>query len=144
MIKGNKTLSGTWGELWVDGEKIFEFTKIELKVTANREDVQIGLDVDSKITGLKGEGSYTVKKVYTRAKSVLDSWKKGKDVRCQIIAKLGDPDAVNSQIERWSVANVWHNEIPVVNWEKGGIIEEEMTIGFTPGDMTNLDEIKAN
>ena len=64
-IRGNKTLSGTWGELWVNGEKIFEFSKIELKVTANREDVQLGIDVDSKITGLKGEGSYTVKKVYT-------------------------------------------------------------------------------
>ena len=50
-IRGNKTLSGTWGELWIDGEKIFEFSKIELKVTANREDVQIGIDVDSKITG---------------------------------------------------------------------------------------------
>ena len=47
-IRGNKTLSGTWGELWIDGEKIFEFSKIELKVTANREDVQIGIDVDSK------------------------------------------------------------------------------------------------
>lgn len=45
-------------------EKIFEFSKIELKVTANREDVQIGIDVDSKITGLKGEGSYTVKGLY--------------------------------------------------------------------------------
>ena len=33
-IRGNKTLSGTWGELWIDGEKIFEFSKIELKVTA--------------------------------------------------------------------------------------------------------------
>lgn len=63
-IRGNKTLSGTWGELWIDGEKIFEFSKIELKVTANREDVQIGIDVDSKITGLKGEGSYTVKGLY--------------------------------------------------------------------------------
>lgn len=42
-IRGNKTLSGTWGELWIDGEKIFEFSKIELKVTANREDVQIAL-----------------------------------------------------------------------------------------------------
>ena len=77
-IRGNKTLSGTWGELWIDGEKIFEFSKIELKVTANREDVQIGIDVDSKITGLKGEGSYTVKKVYTRQKR---SWKAGRRVR---------------------------------------------------------------
>ncbi len=143
-IRGNRILSGTYAEVWVDGEKIFEVSKIELKVTANREDVQIGLDVDSKITGLKGEGSYVVKKVYTRAKAVLEKWKKGSDVRVQIIAKLQDPDAVNGQIERWSVDNVWHNELPVVNWEKGGIVEEEVSIGFTPSDLTNLDEIKAS
>ena len=121
-IRGNKTLSGTWGELWIDGEKIFEFSKIELKVTVNREDVQLGIDVDSKMTGLKGEGSYVVKKVYTRAKSALEKLKKGIDVRSEIIAKLEDPDAVGGQIERWSCDNVWHNEIPVVNWEKGVII----------------------
>lgn len=142
-MRGNQTLTGAWGEVWVDGDKIFELSKIELKVTANREDVQLGLDVDSKITGLKGEGSYTVKKVYTRAKAILESWAKGKDVRCQIIAKLADPDAVNGQIERWSVDNVWHNDLPVVNWEKGGPIEEEYTIGFTPSDLKNLDEITA-
>ncbi len=143
IIRGNRTLTGSWGELWIDGEKVFEMSKIELKVTPNREDVQIGIDVDSKITGLKGEGSYTVKKVYTRTKAILESWAKGKDVRCQFIAKLKDPDAVNGQIERWSADNVWHNELPVVNWEKGGIIEEEISIGFTPSDLTNLDEIRA-
>lgn len=140
-IKGNKTLSGTWGELWVDGERIAEFSKVSLKVTANREDVQIDLDVDSKMTGLKGEGSYTVKKVFTRAKGILENWKKGMDVRADIIAALKDPDAVDGQVERWSCGNVWHNELPVVNWEKGGIIEEEMTIGFTPSDMQNLDAV---
>ena len=140
-IRGNKTLSGTWGELWIDGEKIFEFSKIEMKVTANREDVQIGLDVDSKITGLKGEGSYTVKKVYTRAKAIVEKWQKGQDVRCSLIAKLQDPDAEGSQVERWACDNVWHNDLPVINWEKGGIIEEEVTIGFTPSDLQNLDAV---
>lgn len=77
-IRGNKTLSGTWGELWIDGEKIFEFSKIELKVTANREDVQIGIDVDSKITGLKGEGSYTVKRFIPGQRR---SWKAGRRER---------------------------------------------------------------
>ena len=103
--------------------------------------MQLGIDVDSKMTGLKGEGSYVVKKVYTRAKSALEKLKKGIDVRSEIIAKLEDPDAVGGQIERWSCDNVWHNEIPVVNWEKGGIIEEEQTIGFTPSDLQNLDAI---
>lgn len=142
-IRGNKVLTGTWGELWINGEKIFEFSKISFKVTANRETVQIGIDEDSKIVGLKGEGSYTVKKVYTRAKEVLESWQKGKDVRASIIAKLEDPDASGGQIERWSCENVWHNELPVVNWEKGAIVEEEVTIGFTPTDLKNLDAIAA-
>ena len=97
-IKGNKTLSGTWGELWVDGERIAEFSKVSLKVTANREDVQIDLDVDSKMTGLKGELSVTLKKVYTRYNAVFENWKKGIDQRSQIITKLADPDAVGGQI----------------------------------------------
>ena len=62
IIRGNRTLSGSWGELWIDGEKVFEMSKIELKVTPNREDVQIGVDVDSKMTGLKGELSITKEK----------------------------------------------------------------------------------
>lgn len=141
MIRGNKTLSGTWGELWINGVKCFEFSKIEIKVTVNREDVQIGLDIDSKMTGLKGEGSFTVKKVYTRAKTILESYTKGEDVRSQIITKLSDPDAVGKQQERWAVDNLWFNEVPVVNWEKGGIIEEETPFGFTPTDLQNLDKI---
>ena len=55
-----------------------------------------------------------------------------------------------SMLVRWSLSlmegstrcdNVWHNEIPVVNWEKGGIIEEEVSIGFTPSDLQNLDAV---
>ena len=82
-IKGNKTLSGTWGELWVDGERIAEFSKVSLKVTANREDVQIDLDVDSKMTGLKGELSVTLKKVYTRYNAVFENWKRASTSGCR-------------------------------------------------------------
>ena len=54
-LRGNRTLTGTWGEIWVDGELIAELSKIEVKVSANREDVQLDIDVDSKMTGIKGE-----------------------------------------------------------------------------------------
>ena len=52
-VRGNQTLTGAWGELWIGGEKVFELKKIEAKITANRSDVQLGIDVDSKVTGLK-------------------------------------------------------------------------------------------
>lgn len=139
--RGNKTLAGTHAEVWVDGQKIWEVSKITQKVTANREDVQLDMDVDSKITGLKGEFTLVVKKVYTRYAAVLEKWQKGIDLRSQIIANLADPDAVGVQSERYSTDNCWFNELPLVNWEKGGIIEEEVSGGFTPSDMINLDKI---
>ena len=42
-LRGNRTLTGTWGEIWVDGELIAELSKIEVKVSANREDVQLDI-----------------------------------------------------------------------------------------------------
>lgn len=140
--RGNNTLAGTWGEVWMDGEKAFLLQKIEQKVEANREDVQVGLDVDSKLVGLKGSGTLSVKKVYTRARKILESLAAGKDVRSQIIAKLGDPDAVDGQMERWSTDNVWWNTLPVISWETGSPVQEEFEFGFTPSDMKCLDEIK--
>lgn len=142
-IRGNKTLSGTWAEVWIDGDKIFEVSKIEQKITANREDVQFGIDVDSKITGLKGEFTLTVKKVYSRYVEIFEDWKKGIDKRVQIISKLQDPDAVGGQIERYATDNCWFNDLPMVGYEKGGIIEQEVTGGFTVTDMQVLDTIKS-
>ena len=142
-LRGNRTLAGTWGEIWVDGELIAELSKIEVKVSANREDVQLDIDVDSKMTGIKGEFTLTIKKAYTRYNQVLESWKKGVDLRSQIITKLADPDATNGQQERYSIDNCWYNDLPMVAYEKGGLIEEEATGGFTPSDMVNLDAISA-
>lgn len=140
-VRGNRVLSGTWGEVWIDGDKIFELSKIEMKITANREDIQFDLSVDSKITGLKGEFTLGVKKVYSRYTAVFEDWKKGIDKRVQIITKLQDPDAAKGQIERYATDNCWFNELPMVNYEKGGIIDEEISGGFTPSDMLNLDKI---
>ena len=64
-IRGNKVLSGTWGEIWVDGVPIIEFKKIEAKVSANREEVQMGIDIDSNIRNIRCESfsSYEKKKI---------------------------------------------------------------------------------
>lgn len=140
-LRGNRTLTGTWGEIWVDGELIAELSKVEVKVSANREDVQLDIDVDSKMTGIKGEFTLTIKKAYTRYNKVLESWKKGVDLRSQIITKLADPDAVGGQQERYSADNCWFNDLPLVNMEKGAVIEEEVSGGFTPSDLVNLDKI---
>lgn len=142
QLRGNQVLTGTYGELWIDGLKVLEFKKVEVKVSTNREDVQIGISVDSKMTGIKGEVTVTTNKVYSRYFDIVDKYKSGKDVRSQIITKLADPDTVGGQQERYSIDNVWWNDLPVFSAEKGAIIEEEITGGFTPSDLVNLDKIK--
>ena len=142
MLRGNQHASGTWGELWIDGIAILEFKKVEAKVSANREDVQVGIDMDSKMTSLKGEINVTVNKVYSSYNEVLKNYTSGKDVRSQVVTKLKDPDSPNAQMERWSFDNVWWNDIPLFIAEKGALIEEELTGGFTPSDAVNLDAIK--
>lgn len=140
---GNKVLSGTWAQVWLDGELCYECKKIEAKVSVQREDVQMGLDIDSKMTGLKGEGSMTITKVYSRFEDVRKAYIAGKDIRSQIIAKLADPDTHGGQQERYSIENVWFNELPLIGWEKGAVVEEEAGFGFTPSDMQNLDRIRS-
>ena len=139
-LKGNKTLSGTWAEIWYNGFKIAEATKIAAKVTVNREDVQIGMDVDTKITGQKGEGTLTLVKAFTRFEDVRRDISKGKDPRGTIITKLKDPDATGGQTERYQIGNVAFSEFGL-EWEKGAVVTQEYPFAFTPSDMVLLDEI---
>lgn len=139
--KGEKVLTGSWAEVWIDGDKIFECNKVEMKITANREDVQIGMDVDSKVTGYKCEFNLGLNRVYSRYTDILTQWQKGHDKRVQIITKLADPDAVKKQIERYSFDNCWFNDIPIVSYEVSGKCTQEVSGGFTLSDMQILDKI---
>ncbi|CAL7909347.1 PF09393 family protein [Fusobacterium necrophorum subsp. funduliforme ATCC 51357] len=142
IIRGNQTISGAYGTLWLNNEKVMELKSVEAKVTAERTDVQLGLSIDSKITGLKGEGSITVDKVYTRGKKLLEDWLKGKDTRSRIVTSIQDPDAVGKGEERVSIDNVWFNAIDLAKFTRGEVVEEELPFGFTPEDVKYENAIK--
>lgn len=142
ITRGNQTISGAYGTLWLNNEKVMELKSVEAKVTAERTDVQLGLSVDSKITGLKGEGTITVNKVYTRGKKLLEDWLKGKDTRSRIVTSIQDPDAVGKGEERVSIDNVWFNAIDLAKFTRGEIVEEELPFGFTPEDVKYENAIK--
>ncbi len=140
-MKKLKALTGTFGEVWIDGDKVGILKKIEAKIVINREDVQIGLDLDSTMTGLKGEYNLTLSKLSSRWLKYADKIKRGEDVRIEIMAKLKDPNAKDGAIERYSISDAWFNELPLVNYEVGALIEEEISGGFPPSKMINLDKI---
>lgn len=141
-IKGYHTIAGAHGTLWIDNEKIAEFSKVNAKVIPDRKDVQLGLSVDSKIVALKGEGSITLEKVYSRGKKIAEKLIKGHDPRVRIVTNLADPDTPGKQEERISLDNVWFNSIDLINITKGEIVEEEYPFGFTPEDLAYENDIK--
>ena len=140
-IRGNRTLSGTWAQVWWNGFKVLEVSKITAKVTVNREDVQLGLDVDSKITGWKGEGTISMIKAFTRFEDVRQEIARGHDPRGTIITKLKDPDATGGQTERYQIGNVAMSEFGF-EYEKGAVVKQEVPFSFTPSDMINLDAVQ--
>lgn len=139
-IRGNKALSGTWAEVWWNGFKILEVNKITAKVTVNREDVQLGIDIDTKITGWKGEGTISLIKAFTRFEDVRQEIARGRDPRGTIITKLKDPDATGGQTERYQIGNVALSEFGF-EYEMGSVVKQEVPFSFTPSDLVNLDEI---
>lgn len=141
-IRGNQKISGAYGILWINNEKIAELKSIEAKITAERSDVQLGLSVDSKITALKGEGTVVINKVYTRGEKIIEDWLKGNDVRSRIVTSIQDPDTPGKQEERVSIDNVWFNSIDIAKFTMGEAVEEEMPFGFTPSDVKYENSIK--
>ena len=141
--RGNRRLSGNWGRVFISGLFLFEIKAFEATITADREDVIIGQSKDSKIVSLTGEGHFTIVKVYDMGyKQLLEDWKAGHDSRFVIVASIADPDAIGGQQIRVQIENVWINELPVINFEKGAVIEDEIQFGFTSEDCQYLETIE--
>ena len=140
--RGRRRWNGNHGRVWWDGKLLFEISKFEAKVTADREDVIIGNSKDSKITSLTGEGSITIRAVINRnINTYLEEWKNGHDPRANIVALLADPDMVDAQKERITIDNVWFKDLTLMTFEKGQVVEKEFPFGFTPEDVAYIEEV---
>lgn len=144
QLQANRTLSGSFAEVWVDGARIAELSHLSLTVKVQREKVQLGMDVDSKITGYSGEGTMTLKQVYTRFYEVLEQARRGVDKRCTITTALKDPDAADGGEERYSVEGVAFTELPFVNYKMGEVNQQKLPFTFRPSALQCLDAIQAD
>ena len=140
-LSANRVLSGSFAEIWVDGSRIAEASAIQLTVRLIRSDVQIGMDVDSKITGWRGEGQLRLRQVFSRFFDVVEQAGAGRDVRVTITTALKDPDSMNGEEERYSVDNVALDSLPLVNYATGKVNEQIIPFRFLPGDLKQLSSI---
>ena len=130
-IPGNRVMSGTWGELWRGGEKIYELKAAQAKFSYNKTEVQLcgQMAVDSKVTSVKGTGSFTVAHVCTRQKNRSDQLIRGIDERDIIIIKLDDPDSFGA--ERVALYNVSYDDDTLMDFRSGNVVEKTYPFTFT-------------
>ncbi len=138
----NRVLSGSWAQVWVNGEPWAEATGITMKITENRTDVQQGIDVGSKLVGMKGEGTITVDHVYTSKISLVKDKLKGKDTLVQIVCKVADPDSVGGKEESWVINDAVFTEMPLMSMKNGEAATKEWPFNFPPTKIENTSAIE--
>lgn len=135
--RGKRRIVGNYGRVTMNGLLIFELKSFSSKVTADREDIYIGNAVEQKITGLKGEGEMTIQHVITRNfDEMLYKWQRGHDPILELIGEIADPDTLNGGIERVKFGYIWINELEILKFEKGAVVEKTIPFGFNPNDVT--------
>lgn len=140
MDAAKRVLSGTWGEVWLEGEKVSECYGLQAKISYNKEDIALcgQMGVDFKVKSFKGTGSLKMHKVSTRmGKLIGEKIRNGQDVRFTIISKLADPDAYGA--ERIVLKNAGFDDLTLADWEADNLGKIEAP--FTFSDYEYLDSI---
>ncbi len=132
----NRSLTGTSGYCWFNGQLLTTLKNIELKVSGNFEEQNFCGDTGTYnvFTGWNGEGTITTSKVdSTVLKLVANAYKTGNMPDIKIITKL--TDTATGKSERASVSGVVITEFMLAKFENKGLIEEEVPIKFSDYDI---------
>lgn len=135
----SRIINGTYGRVWVDGELWAEVDTFEAKVTVNYEDVNFAGEgaTFKKATGWAGEGSMTIKKIYSRVqRKMADNVRKGIYPRFEIVGKVSDPDALGS--ERVALHDVTLNEFMLLKFDQKTLGSEDIPFAFSDYEPVDL------
>lgn len=134
MLDATKVLNGAFGKLHHEGEWMTNVTGVELNIDVNYEEVpRSGTRVvGHKPTTITMDGtisSYKVtRKLVDAISQILDD-RKGAFVT-ELITEIDDPD--NPEMSGFiRVKGVQFNTIPLLSFEHGSIVEEELQFVFT-------------
>lgn len=135
-----RIINGTWGEVWVDGEKIAECTACQLRIAKNKETIRLCgqfMD-DSKGTSGSGTGSLTLYHVDSGFARKAGDLQNGEDRRFTVISKLRDPDSHGA--ERVAAYNVSFDDLTLSDWAAATV--GTVTVPFTFSRYEFLDMIE--
>lgn len=132
MINQNRILSGSNGNVWLNGKLLAQVKSIEAKITGNYEEVNVVGDYATHhvFTGWNGEGTLSMKKIDSTVLSLMKSaFKNGEMPEIKIITQLEDKTTGKS--ERAAISNVVITEFMLAKFEGKAIVEEEVPFKFS-------------
>jgi len=140
-MDATRVMSGTWGQVWVDGTLWAEINGFQAKISKNKSDINLcgQMAVDQKVTSTKGTGSISLNKVYTRLSDDGDSIARGHDRRVTIVCRLNDPDAFGA--EGCALSNCSFDDETIFDFKAGSA--GSTTCPFTFTNREWLDQVTA-
>ena len=140
LDSARRVINGTYGEVWVDGEKVAECTACQAKVAKQKETIRLcgQFMSDAKATGADGTGSLTLYHVDSGFLQRQRDLQDGVDVRCTVVTKLRDPDSYGA--ERVALYNVSFDDLTLADWQAAAV--GTITAPFTFSRYEFLDQIE--
>ncbi len=137
-----RAISGTFGQVWLDGEKVAECKGAQAKISKNKEKVYLcgQMFADHKVMSLEGTGSLTLYKVDSGLIQKQTDIQDGVDRRFTVISALKDPDSYGA--ERVALYNVSFDDLTLADWQRAAV--GEITAPFTFTRFELLDQIDVN
>lgn len=134
-----RVINGTYGEIWLDGEKLAECTACQLRVAKNKDTINLcgQFMSDRKATSGDGTGSLTLYHVDSGMLQRQADLQSGVDRRFTMISKLRDPDSWGA--ERVAVYNVSFDDLTLADWKAATV--GTVTAAFTFSRYELLDLI---
>ena len=142
LDSARRVINGTYGEVWVDGEKVAECPACQLKVAKNKQTVNLCgqfMD-DSKATSGRGTGSLTLYKVDSGFIRRQQGLQDGEDVRGTVISKLRDPDSYGA--ERVAVYNVSFDDLTLADWQAATVGTVTTPFTFSRYELLDMIEVQ--
>lgn len=128
----NRILSGSSGNVWLNGQRLAEVKSIEAKITGSFEEVSFvgAYETYNAYMGWAGEGSITLQKIDSKVLNLMgDSYKTGVMPEVKIITQLEDKSTGKS--ERASIGGVVITEFMLAKFENKALVEEEIPFKFS-------------
>ncbi|GIO88565.1 hypothetical protein J25TS5_54970 [Paenibacillus faecis] len=133
MLDSTRVINGTYGYVYYDGKWLTNVKSAEANVEITKEEIKRSGTrwTAHKVTGLSGSGTMTGYKVTSEFVELIGQIaddKKGV-FTTELILKLEDPESYGAY--RVRLKGVTFDKIPLMHFEVGAIVEEELPFNFT-------------